>query len=70
MIKWAMTASKSKDVLEPEMLAFCQAHHIPVLARQNKSIAYLYHNHKSKTCGNNALYWRNKCLLYSIHQHQ
>ncbi len=46
MIKWAMTASKSKDVLEPEMLAFCQAHHIPVLARQNKSIAYLLQHHE------------------------
>lgn len=41
MIKWAMTASKSRNVLDETMQAFCQTHHIPLLPRQDRSISYL-----------------------------
>ena len=41
MIKWAMTASKSRNVLDEAEQAFGEAHQIPMFPRQNKSIPYL-----------------------------
>lgn len=41
MIKWAMTASKSRNSLPPDMLKFCQQYHIPAIERQNKGTTYL-----------------------------
>ena len=46
MIKWAMTASKSRNVLNEAERAFGEAHQIPILLRQNKSIPYLLEHYE------------------------